>query len=218
MAGLCGLVQATTGQGRGPGTAPLLQRDFDVFLGNRHIGEHRFELHESTGGRQVLRSTARFEVRLLGFTAYRYRHEAEEHWSGGCLASLTANTQDNGRQLRVEAQRTPQGSLAVATDEARQDVSGCVMSYAYWDPRFLTQSRLLNPQTGRIDAVRIQPRGNATVSIGGRERPARQYELVSDRFSIQLWYSPEGEWLQLDSITQDGRRLRYRLQGQDATT
>lgn len=92
------------------------------------------------------------------------------------------------------------------------------MTYAYWDMRFLQQPRLLNPQTGLYDAVRVSEQGTEALSIGGREVRARRYQLVSDQLLIDLWYSPEGEWLQLHSTTRSGRQLRYRLQSDSPTS
>jgi len=183
-------------------TAVPQLRLFDVFLDDRHIGQHRYELARQADGGLRLRSEARFELKLLGLTAYRYHHEAHELWREGCLTELRAQTLDNGKASRVESQPR----------------EGCTMSYAYWDMRFLQQPRLLNPQTGLYDAVRVSEQGTQTLRIGGRDILARRYQLVSDQLRIDLWYSPEGEWLQLHSTTRSGRQLRYRLQSDGPTS
>ena len=103
----------------GGGSLPAL-RLFDVYLDDRHIGQHRYELAPQADGGLRLRSEARFELKLLGLTAYRYRHEAHELWREGCLAELRAETLDNGKPSRVQVQPR----------------EGCTMSYAYWDMRF----------------------------------------------------------------------------------
>jgi hypothetical protein len=185
----------------GGGSLPAL-RLFDVYLDDRHIGQHRYELAPQADGGLRLRSEARFELKLLGLTAYRYRHEAHELWREGCLAELRAETLDNGKPSRVQVQPR----------------EGCTMSYAYWDMRFLQQPRLLNPQTGLYDAVRVSEQGTEALRIGEREVRARRYQLVSDQLRIDLWYSPEGEWLQLHSTTRSGRLLRYRLQSDSPTS
>jgi hypothetical protein len=89
--------------------------------------------------------------------------------------------------------------------------AGCLMSYAYWDARILKRQQLVNPQTGALDAITVEDQGRQLVSVGGAPREAHRYALTSARFAVLLWYSPEGEWLQLDSVTRDGKRLRYRL-------
>lgn len=61
-------------------------------------------------------------------------------------------------------------------------LSGCAMTFAYWNPAFRSQPRLLNPQTGKD-------------------------------LDMTLWYSAEDDrWVALESLTNGGRRLAYRLE------
>jgi hypothetical protein len=41
---------------------------------------------------------------------------------------------------------------------------------------------------------------------------AEHFLLQTPRFSIDLWYSKSGEWLALESLTENGHRLRYEKQ------
>src|SRR5512147_1951270 len=75
--------------------------NFKVYLDDTPVGYHRFTLTETAAGRE-LRSEARFDVKLLLFTAYSYRHEATESWRGNCLTSLEASTDDNGDLTAVK--------------------------------------------------------------------------------------------------------------------
>jgi Family of unknown function (DUF6134) len=193
-----------------PAGASTLQRDFVVYLEDRRIGTHRFEVSTSQAGTTHVRSEASFAVTLLGLPAYRYHHQAAEAWRDGCLEELTAATDDNGRRLRVEARRDG-GALRVSGGASRL-LPGCVMSYAYWDKRMLEQPQLLNPQTGEMDRVIVEPLGEEVLDLPGRQVAARRYRLSSAQLRMDLWYSPQGEWLQLDSTTKHGKRLRYRLQ------
>jgi hypothetical protein len=213
---LCALMAAVACASQAASATPqhagFPQRDFTVFLDDRRIGTHRFEFIASPpGDSTTVKSAAAFTVKILGIPAYRYRHQARESWRDGCLDALAASTDDNGHHQRVEARR--EGSvLQVTGGTDAQALPGCVMSYAYWDRRLLSQDRLLNPQTGAYDVVRIEPLGRDPLDLQGRHVVAKRYRLSSDGLRIDLWYSPEGEWLQLDSTTRDGRRLSYRLQ------
>ncbi len=156
--------------------------DFAVFLDGEPAGVHRFELQEE-GGERRLTSVAKFDVKLLGITVYRYRHEASELWRGDCLQKLEASTDDDGEVLRV-GPLTPQG---------------CVMSFAYWNPRILERKELLNAQTGKLEQVIVTTLGEGRYRISGMKNP------------IDLQYSPQGEWIGLESTVAGGRRLSYRL-------
>jgi hypothetical protein len=183
---------------------------FDVLLDGKPIGTHEFQVARTGTVERVL-SAARFDVRVLGIPVYRYRHGAEEHWDGGCLLRIDAHTSDNGSELRVRGARG-EGGFQVETPEPLRARSACVSSYAYWDPvRLLASTRLLNPQTGRFDDVKIDLLGEEEIQVGGERRTARRYRIGSDAPAIELWYSPAGQWLQLASTVRGGRRLLYRL-------
>jgi Family of unknown function (DUF6134) len=172
--------------------------EFEVFLEARPVGTHRFDILRPADGTQTVRSVAAFDVKILGFVAYRYRHEATERWEQGCLVQIDAATNDNGRALRVSRGMRDQ----------------CAISYAYWDPaRLLRQRELFNPQTGEFDPVRIESLGEETLVMRGAPVQADHYRLGNDKLVIDLWYSKTGEWLQLDSTTAANRKLHYRKRG-----
>jgi len=174
------------------GTACAKEWRFKALLDDREIGYHRFVLAGSTEARELV-SEARFNVRILGINAYRYAHDARERWRGDCLAGIEASTDDNGKRREV-----------------RDSPAACVMSFAYWNPAMLRQSKLLNAQTGEVMDVKIRPLGTEALEVRGASVPSRRYRLEARGMTIDLWYSPQGEWLALDSVVSGGKRLSYR--------
>jgi hypothetical protein len=177
-------------------------------LDDRDIGQHRFTLDGPDDSRQ-LTSEARFDVRVLFINAYRYRHEAVEHWDGNCLRSLDSHTETNGKRLAVSAM-TEGNHLVVAHATSRSEHEGCVMSFAYWNPQILNASQLLNSQTGELQPVTVTPQGAATVVVRGVPRAAQHYQINGPSLKIDLWYV-DANWVALEALTDGGRRLRYEL-------
>ena len=188
---------------------PAREWRFEVRLDERAIGEHRF-LVSGEGDRQQLRGEARFTVRLLGVPVYRYRHTVAEQWRGDCLQALQAETDDNGRTSEVRGQRGDAGwQVRAPAGSAWPD---CVMSFAYWHPALLSQTRLLNPQTGRIEPVKVERAGTGTLPVRGRPVPAVRWRLQTAEQAIDVWLAlSDGDWVGLDSTLDSGRRLSYRL-------
>ena len=182
---------------------------FDVFLDGKRIGYHRFEIDGSRNNAAV-RSEASFDVKFLFVTAFTYRHSARENWTGGCLEEIEARTDSNGKELNVVGERTGD-AFVIDTGEDEARLPGCVMSFAYWNPGFLEQPRLLNPQTGEYVDVEVQELGEDIVRLDGREIPARSVRLTARQMDITLWYSENAEWLALESVAKGGRILRYEL-------
>lgn len=181
---------------------------FDVFLDQKPVGEQRFGIHRRGMQVTAVESVAAFEVRVIGIRAYRYRHQDSELWAGGCLQSIRASTDDNGSKLQVAGQR--QGDAFRLDQPTTQTLPACVVSYSYWDPvRLLKQQRLLNPQTGALDAVQFESLGVETIQSRGTAVQAEHHRLQGAKFTIDLWYSLQGEWLQLTSTTKSKRMLHY---------
>jgi hypothetical protein len=182
---------------------------FDVSLDGRRIGEHSFVAAEREGVVEV-ESQARFTVDVLFIPVYRYEHRNREVWRDGCLARIDARTLDNGEELHVRGELAGDG-FGVHGPGGVATLPGCVKTFAYWDPQFLDEERLLNAQTGEYGAVRAEHRGVDTLLVAGRAREAHRHTLEAEGFQIDLWYSPQGEWLGLESRTPEGRRLRYEI-------
>lgn len=192
-----------------PLQAELRAWHFRVFLDDAEIGYHRFTLQQGAGERELV-SEARFDVKFLFLTAYRYRHQATERWRGDCLAGVAARTDDNGELYRVEASGDGE-RFVVETQAGRAELAGCVMTFAYWNPRMLRQTRLLNVQTGEYTDVTVTPAGEELIAVHGQPTRARRYALRGEKIAIDLWYSTDGDWLALESTTTGGRRVRYQI-------
>ena len=187
-----------------------LDWQFKVYLDDDPVGVHRFKLDAGEAARKV-RSEARFTVRFLTIKAYAYEHEAEETWRGDCLTTLKARTDDNGQQSTVIGQERG-GRFELRKGSVAEQLTGCIMTFAYWNPLMLKQSRLLNPQSGDYIPVKIEARGREQVPVKGLPVSAERYHLDAGKFQIDLWYADGGRWVALDSLLDSGHTLRYRIE------
>jgi hypothetical protein len=195
----------------GPPPAAVLSGDWNflVWLDGKPIGRHRFSVGVQDDRFNVT-SDASFDVKLFGLSLYRYRYHSVERWQAGCLRDMDASTDDNGSRSSVQAER--QGEALVVTGPAgRNTLTGCVMSFAYWNPALQTRTQLLNGQTGRYDSVRVSQIGSGSVDVRGRPVMARHLRITGPAAPIDLWISPQGEWVGLDATVSGGRKLSYRL-------
>ncbi|MEZ5478995.1 MAG: DUF6134 family protein [Thiolinea sp.] len=186
--------------------------NFQVLLDDKPIGTHQFQLRPRADGSLQVSSQARFQVRFLGFTAYGYQHDSQEYWRGNCLSKLTTTTNDNGKQLSVRGQRDSDG-FTLQTQAERHDYPACIRSFAYWNLDYLRSPQLLNTQTGELIKVQLQALGRENIPVeDGETVSALRYRLSGPDLQIDLWYSDQQRWLALESVLENNRRLRYRLQ------
>ena len=184
---------------------------FRVYLDQDPIGEHSFQISRNLSpnqGEEQIVSRASFDVKLLIFNAYRYRHESREAWREGCLEHIRSTTDDNGKAYRVTGEQG-EDALTIRVNGDNKRLPQCVSTFAYWDRNFLKQRSLLNPQTGEMVEVRVEPAGIERHLFQGREVDAERYRLRADKLDITLWYTPDGRWIGLASDAGHGRTLRY---------
>ena len=183
---------------------------FTAFLDGKPIGEHRFTVATEGATRRVT-SDAEFTVKFLGFSAFHYRHHADEQWAGDCLAGLQSTTDDDGKPAHVRLLKTGDAN-EIATASGSRTVDGCVMSYAYWNPALRTQKRLLNPQTGQVDDVKVERVFTARIPVHGKDVVADDWRITGGEAPIDVWVDEHGDWIGLDSVVAHGKhKLTYRL-------
>ena len=210
LASLAGAQSLQSTEPAAPGLGePEREWEFRVLLDGSEIGTHQFELQDK-GDSKLLQSNAKFDVKFLFFTAFKYRHRNTEEWSDDCLVDIDATTVTNGKTQTVDGEKNGD-SFVVNRDDGKAELPACVMTFAYWNPQFLEQPRLLNPQTGEFLDVEVEALPPATLTVRGEEREAQRYRVSAKDMDLKLWYSQDDEWLALESVAKGGRIIRYEL-------
>jgi len=182
---------------------------FQVYLDDKEIGYHDFVLREADNQRW-LQSEANFEYRLMFVKLYGYQHENTEIWSGDCLTGIESTTDANGKSFQVSG--SLQGDRFMVSGTAGEaELPSCSMSFAYWNPVFLEQKRLINVQNGEVLEIEVSEPELVQLEVRGVLQPAYRYLLGAGELKIELWYSENKEWLALETEARGGRRLRYEL-------
>lgn len=192
---------------------PLLQAKewaFDVYLDKNKIGTHTFSLNDNT-----LTSKANFNVKVLFINAYKYDHTAKEEWAGDCLSELEANTIENKIVTKVNG-KLDDGAFNIKNGNQAQTLPACVMTFAYWNPKILQQSKLLNPQNAEYLDTTITKLGDAKTEVKGKPTDTMHYKITGalkgvKKLNIELWYNQDNDWVALKSVTPEGYNIIYKL-------
>ena len=183
--------------------------NFDVLMDGKLIGEHTFQLKEEEKFHQ-LTSNANFKVTVLSIPVYKYKHISQELWNKNCLHSINASTQDGGDDYKVVGKfETNTFKLIEPAKEAFS--AECPMTFSYWNPLMLKQSKLLNVQMGEYTEVQIKSLGKEIVKVKNENIEADSYRITGPKINIQIWYKDNKEWVKLESITADDHHISYIL-------
>jgi len=188
-------------------SVPALAREwhFDVSVDGLPIGSHDLVVNEN-GDARTVQSDMRFGI--LGMNSYK--QHAEETWRADCLARLDTKTEEKGNVTTV-AGRLDGDAFAIDGARGHEQLPPCVMTFAYWNPRVLKQDHLVNFQTGVWTPVTVHTLGKEQIEVRGSSVTANHFRIDTERNRIEVWYSPEGEWIGLRSTTRTGHVLEYRL-------
>lgn len=195
-----------------PNLAAAKDWTFDVYLDKTKMGEHTFNLNEAN----QLISIAKFKVKILFVNAYQYDHKAVENWQGDCLNGLVSHTVENKVISDVKG-KLIDGSFVVDDGKTKQNLPACTMTFAYWNPKILEQTKLLNPQNAEWLDIKTTKIGVETLEVKGKKIEAAHYKLDGslegkNKLKIDLWYETVSNvWVALKSITPEGYTVNYKL-------
>ena len=135
---------------------------------------------------------------------------ATERWRDDCLASLDTKTEERGTTTTVAGHRDAD-RFEIDGANGKTKLPACAMTFAYCNPRVLSQSHLINTQTGAWTPVTTEKLGSESIIVRGQSLPAAHYRMRTPKNQIELWYSDSDEWLAMRTTTSGGHTLSYRL-------
>ena len=183
---------------------------FDVYLDKTKIGKHTF-----TYANNLLTSRAKFNVNVLFINAYQYDHTSKERWQDDCLEGIEVNTTEDKVTTKVNGKKTSVG-FDVGNGKSNQTLPACTMTFAYWNPKILSQSKLLNPQNAEYLDTHFEKQANESIMVKGKPTDTTHYKLTGSlegetKLNIELWYNQNNEWVALKSTTPEGYNIIYKL-------
>ena len=183
---------------------------FDVYLDKSKIGKHTF-----TYANNLLTSRAKFNVKVLFINAYKYDHTSKERWQDDCLEGIEVNTTEDKLTTKVNGKKTSIG-FEVSDGKSNQTLPACTMTFAYWNPKILSQNKLLNPQNADYLDTHFEKQANESIMVKGKPTDTTHYKLTGslngkNKLNIELWYNQKNEWVALKSITPEGYNIIYKL-------
>ena len=181
--------------------------EFDVFRAGDKVGRHTVRFTRS-GNELKVESAMNLAIEVLFITVFRYAYRAEGTWRNRQLQNLVSRVDDNGRKYTVAAARQGEFFNLTRPDDISDAAAAPVIPTNHWNPEVLNQTRVLNTLTGRINAVRIEPRGPEQVDTERGPVPAMRYAYTG-ALQNEVWYDSAGRWVKLRFQGRDGSTIEY---------
>ena len=204
-----GAVQAMPPAADAPPSVPSDGKlEFVVTRNGHAIGTHVYQFTHD-GERVQVQIKTDIDFKLLFIPVYRFRHESEEIWDGGKLASLVSKTDDNGEPVRLEVKSAGSVLKVNGQEGARTTDPKMVAPASLWNAAAVRRQQLIDTIDGMMLAIKASFLGEEKVRIGDRQVPAYRYKLTGD-YKRELWYdSKDGTLLRVRFTAEDGSEVEY---------
>ena len=168
----------------------------DVYrVEHERFGEigHHVVTFSCEGDDLVVETEMSGEVRLLSLPIYKLAGNYREVWRGDRLLSFESEVYDNGEKFEVSA-RAEGDHMLIDRRRGLIEAPASIVSDHPWNFAVLDRPLLFDARRGKLRHVQVEPLGKEALTIGGREVPARKYEMSGDLERV-LWYGEDGAWL-----------------------
>jgi hypothetical protein len=181
---------------------------FNIMREGHQIGSSTTSI-QSNGKETVVDTTINVDVKILGFTAYRYVQTSNEKWAGDHVVTITSETDDNGTKHNL--------SLALHDDKLIGEADGKVLTLdagmipsSVWNPKLVTQTVVMDSVNGKLKHISVTDLGTENIDIRGQPTKAHHYSMRG-QLEQDLWYDMSGRLVQLKFKGRDGSVISYHL-------
>jgi hypothetical protein len=165
--------------------------DFDVMRKGKDIGDHSYKFAGSANSLSVQVTTdIVVKVPIIRTTAYSFKHNSVEKWSGNKLVKVNSKTNDDG------------------TPHQLNTGGNGVLPASLWNIDAMRNGKLLNTVDGTIMSVHVSDLGAETVTVKGGQVKAQHYRL-SQGLNRDLWFDGKGNLARVAFKADDGSTVTY---------
>ena len=173
------------------------------------IGVHTVSFQQD-GERLVVTTRIDISVKVLFFTAFYLKHEAEEVWQAGRLVAVKSTTDDNGTRLQVSGMAVQGGFRIIGDEGPFLAPAELLTSNMLWDTRMLSADRLIDVQYGGVIGLVVKPLGPALVDTPRGQVRANRHHLITPHYAGTLFHDSSGRWVKA-LIEAKGEIIEYAL-------
>lgn len=168
------------------------------------IGKHTMSVTSSAGSTTIDEATD-IQVKVVFVTAYKMHTASHEVWTGDKFASFNSQSDDNGKQHKVEASVDAKGAVSVTTEAGHNPMPVGTLPSTFWTEQVMTgRKSFFDPETGAPQELVITAVGHEPISLGGQRLETTHYH-VAGTIERDVWFA-------------NGTPVRFQLKGSDGST
>jgi hypothetical protein len=180
---------------------------YDILRDGEPVGTHRIDFVRQ-GDAVMVESESDINVDFLFLNAYSFSYRATSVWQDGRLLRLEAVTDDDGEKSMIAAAPDENG-LRLEGPAGTVVIDPTLPVSEHWSRAFIDGGQQLNTITGAVNAIEVEPLGEAFIPLASGTIRADRFQIRGD-IQIETWYDDAGRWLGMRFAAQDSSTIEYR--------
>lgn len=182
---------------------------FQALWKGRSIGEHVVTFR-TDGDRLMVDTHIDIAVKVLFFTAFRLKHDAQEIWQSGRLLSVTSTTQRDRTRLQVSGNAVEDGFLINGSTGPFLAAANLLTTNSLWDSRIVDEVGLIDVQYGGQIGLVAKSLGQERVDTPRGAVRASRYQIITPYYAGSVFYDEDLQWVKA-LIELKGETIEYVL-------
>lgn len=182
---------------------------FRVLRHGSPVGEHRVAFRKVGDGLAV-DTHVDIVVKILFFTAFYLKHDAQEIWQAGRLVSVASATDKDGTRLEVTGKAVPNGFRIVGARGPFLAAADLLSTNSLWDCRIVGESRLIDVHYGGEVGMAARLLGHEQVRTPWGSVRASRYQIITPLYAGSVFYDGDNRWVKA-LVELRGETLEYVL-------
>ena len=179
---------------------------FHIIRKGDTIGEHTL-LFTRDADTLTVAVAADIAVGIGPIAFFRYKHRATVKWKAGQVASVDAQTNDDGTLRRMTARRDESGLVVEGSKAGRYIAPAHSLPGTHWD-RAMLDAPFINTEDGRLMSPTVTMVGMEKLDVTGGFVEAQHYTMRGDA-DLDTFYDLKPSWVGLRFIAKDWSEVRY---------
>jgi hypothetical protein len=183
---------------------------YSILRDGAPVGQQRMEFVDDGEKLRVISHTE-LEVTLLGMSIYGYNSQVEEVRAGGKIMSLVAETDDDGKDKKVNLSLQGDRLKGNYNNDTPRDIDPALSTSLFWQLPSPGDAQIIDFERGKVRDVTVKEIGPETLTLPVGKVETRHFR-ISGEMKRDLWYDANGVLIAGQRPGPDGSTARLELQ------
>lgn len=183
---------------------------YSILRDGSPVGQQRMEFVNDGEKLRVISHTE-IDVTLLGMSIYGYNSQVEEVRADGKITSLTADTDDDGKDKKVSLSLDGEHLKGSYNSNTPREIDPRLPTALFWQQPKTGDAQVIDQERGKTRDITVKEIGPETLVLPVGKVETRHFRVTGE-MKRDLWYDANGVLVAGQRPGPDGSTARLELQ------